>query len=182
MKTEHCYDPNAKYVSSSLKKAIEFIGVSKLKSCIDLPCGNGRNTFYLANIFQKIIAVDINEAYLATINSYKERYSLSSNNIITLNVDLSSHIPSEVANADLVCSIHYYNYSSFKQIIESMKKGSFFYIETYNCNGGNYLQLPKEEEVETLLNGVSVLFKEQKLCGKGNIQDKRISFKCLIEK
>jgi hypothetical protein len=182
MKSEHIYDPEFRFVSQSLKKAVEIMGEQNRNYCIDMPAGNGRNIFYLSKFFANIKAVDIRQNYLEKIIDSFKKYDPFNCTITTSKIDLANDLPIEVQFSDFICTIHYYSYSLLSRVIEKMKKNSYYFIETPNCNGHNFLQLPTEREIDWLLKDVNVMFLEKNSCKSNNIQNKNISFKCLLRK
>lgn len=182
MKNEHNFDPEFIFVSHSLKKAIKIIEEECRNDCIDMPVGNGRNVFYLSKFFRKVTAVDINENYLNSIVNYSQKYDTVNGKIITSRNDLTNELPSEISTSDFICTIHYYSYSFLSRVIEKMNYDSYYFIETPNCNGRNFLKLPTENEIYWLLKDVNIIFLEKHNCCSDYNQNKHISFKCLLRK
>jgi len=181
MKNQHNFDPDFKFVSHSLKRGIEIIGGDK-DYCVDIPAGNGRNVFYLSKFFKNIKAVDINDNYLESIIEASEKYKDFDGIITTSRIDFTNELPIEVQSSDFICTIHYYSYSLLSRVIAKMKKNSYYFIETPNCNGQNFLDLPTEEEINWLLKDVTIIFLEKHNCKAPNSQNKNIAFNCLLSK
>jgi SAM-dependent methyltransferase len=178
----HIYDPDFLNSSHSLKKVLFDSYNIPMESCLDIPCGNGRNIFLLASFFKNVVGVDINQEYLNNIRHACPDYVLSGNSISTRQMDLITDIPNDINDFDFIATIHYYNYSLANGVISNMKKGAFFYIETQTCAGGNYIELPTEKEVEFLLTDTEVVFYKSNFCNSPNLKPKSISFKVLIRK
>ncbi|MGF7230967.1 methyltransferase domain-containing protein [Arachidicoccus sp.] len=182
MRVEHQFDPEYRFVSPALKKAIQKIGDCKELSCLDMPVGNGRNVFYLANHFKNITAVDLNNKFINNIHTDSLKYNLKAGVIKTSILNLEKELPIETASCDFIATIHYFDYSFLSLVIDQMKKGAYFFIETPNCNGGNFFKLPTEQEINNLFKNVAVVFIDKHSCKSNNSPIKNISFKCLLNK
>jgi SAM-dependent methyltransferase len=178
----HIYDPGFLNCSHTLKKVLTDFYNIQMKSCMDIPCGNGRNMFLFASYFDKVVGIDINEEYLQNVNYVAPKYGLDSNSILTRKMDLLSEIPNDIQDFDFISTIHYYNYSLADGIIKQMKKGSLFYMETQNCAGGNFKELPLEKEVEILLQNIEIITYQRRHCQSTNSHAKSVSFKVLLRK
>jgi hypothetical protein len=182
MKNEHLFDPEFKFASDSLKKAISIIPEKNMRHCVDMPAGNGRNVFFLSQFFKIVTAVDINENYLRSIVDSTAKYKDLDSTIITSKIDLKDELPREIQSCEFICTIHYFSYSLIRRVIEKMKKSSYYYIETPNCIGANFLKLPTETELTWLLKDVNLMFFEMHNCKSPNIHDRHLAFKCLLAK
>jgi SAM-dependent methyltransferase len=150
--------------------------------CVDVPCGNGRNTFLLASYFKKVIGVDINETYLSIIEDSYFAYSDLPGSISTQKMDIMVDMPDKIKQADLVSTIHYYSFSFASRVISEMRPGAFFYMESPSCAGENYRDLPNAKEVEFLFKGMEVLLLKTNDCSSPNQNIKSVSFKFLLKK
>jgi hypothetical protein len=182
MKKEHFFDPEFRFVSRSLKQAIELVPNNKMDQCVDMPTGNGRNVFYLSQFFKSVIAVDINGAYLKSIDSSSKKYHSFNKEVTTSRIDLAQELPREIEYSEFICTIHHFSYSLIQRVIEKMKNGSYYYIETPNCHGDNFLELPTEQEIDRLFKNVSIVFLERHICNADFMNIKHVSFKCLLKK
>jgi SAM-dependent methyltransferase len=175
-------DKEDKYVSPFLKMVIgqhqaELTGTR----CLDLPCGNGRNTFFLAGHFNKIIAVDINGDYLEAIRLNAQQY-LFSGKIELHQSDILYNPVQEVGEVQLICNIHFYNPDLIKNWLLNMRDETLLLIETPGCQGRNFEILPNRDEIATLIIGQEVLFYEFKVCKHPENLEKRGKLKLLIKK
>ncbi len=178
----HHLDKSFQYSSKDLKKFLERPEDIDIKKsiCIDVPCGNGRNIFFLASHFDKVIGIDINREYLNEIETFKAVYR--TNNISCKIYDLKIIIPDEISKANLVSIIHFYD----KQVIEGIKRnlqpGAILFVETPNCRGGNYLDLPNENDLVTFLEGFDILSMKKNYCNSNYREQKNISFTAVLIK
>lgn len=182
MRREHVYDPGFTNSSSELKRILaDGWGLSG-GQCIDIPCGNGRNIFLLASYFQYVMGVDLNEAHLKTLEDSRLIYADVEGAISTKKMDISAQIPEQTRQADLITTIHYYNFSFASSIIAAMRPGAFFYMESPSCAGENYRDLPNEKEIAALLTGMEVLLLKIRPCQCPGQSIKNVSFKALLKK
>lgn len=182
MRGRHVYDPDFTNCSSELKKVLtEQYGIFD-GCCVDVPCGNGRNTFLLASYFKEVIGIDINETYLDILEDSYSTYSGLVGSISTQKMDIAADIPENIKHADLISTIHYYSFSFASRVISEMRPGAFFYMESPSCAGGNFRELPNANEVDFLLRGMEVLLLKTNFCGSLGQNVKSVSFKFLLKK
>lgn len=106
------------------KKLIEVIEKIKGKKALDIACGGGRNSIYLANKGFEVDAVDISEVALETLD--KKNIP----NITTKIVDLDNFIP-EKNSYDLIIMTNFLDRELIPHLIDALKKDGVIFIETY---------------------------------------------------
>lgn len=181
MNNYHKIDQDFNYVSPFLKKAlIQYAKNLNNDCCLDIPCGNGRNTFLLAKYFRNVTAIDINELYLRAIKSAINSY-MPTGQITTIHADVLKLIDIAVSSNQFICNIHFYNYSLAEYILTSMAKNSLLLLETPTCGGENFRALPNEDELQTLFARHKMLHYDFRLCNRVENNDKRGSLKALIQ-
>ena len=180
MLKDHYFDPDFKYCSKFLKEYLSSNDVFGSKVGLDIPSGNGRNTFLLAAYFKNIFAIDISKKYLFEIEELKHRYNLC--NIITIESDILRDRIDILPIADFICISHFYNEHLFNTIKLKMKSDAIIYIETPTCRGGNYLELPNKIMIEHFLNGFKILRYKENICKSDFRFEKGISYTALIQK
>lgn len=180
---KHVYDPGYLSCSSQLKKVLSTLGDIEFNNCLDMPCGNGRNIFLLSSYFKNTVGIDINQSYLDEINAIASIYLVTNNAVITTRrIDITTFTHDDIKHFDFISTIHYYSHSLINNVIDRMKKGAFFYIETQTCAGNNYKELPIEKEVELLFRDMDIFFYKPTICKTNNLYSKSIAFKALIRK
>lgn len=182
MLASHSYDPGFQNCSPELKKVLSGSTNIPGGNSLDLPCGTGRNIFLLASHFKKVVGVDINQEYLNIIETNCHKYSFPGSSILTKKMDLMTEIPLDIEDFDFISTIHYYTHSLATRIIHHMKKGGLFYLETPSCAGGNYHDLPSEQEVASLVKDTEVILYKSRICQSPDSSTKSISFKILVRK
>ena len=180
MLKNHCFDPDFKYCSKFLKEYLSNNSSFDTKVVLDIPSGNGRNTFLLAAFFKHVYAIDISKKYLFEIEALKHKYNL--NNILTIKSDILRDSIDILPIADFICISHFYNEHLFNTIKLKMKSDAIIYIETPTCRGGNYLELPNKAMIEHFLNGFNVLHYKENICNSDFRLEKGISYTALIQK
>jgi SAM-dependent methyltransferase len=172
-------DYNFSTASPFLKKMLqrpELAEHAKDWDCLDVPSGNGRNTFLLGSVFRRVMAMDINAGYLKLIEEQKVNDAIR-----TAAIDLHRSVLAEAAAYHLVCAIHFYEEQFMVKLIRQMRPGTFLMVETPACHGGNFRELPNQPELSRLFNKAQILFADFKKCNAMNNEEGRGSYKALIK-
>jgi len=119
---------NEKYVSgfpmphdtSDILK--ENIHLVKRGKALDIACGMGRNTHFLADEGFVVDAVDLSDFALSKVRECEE--------INKIETDLDTY-QLEVDRYDLIVKINYLERNLFSQIIKALKKDGIFIYETF---------------------------------------------------
>ncbi len=157
----HYTDLEFTYASSFLKRTLKQYFKSKDLKALDIPCGTGRNIFLLTKYFDVVKGVDFESQYLAAINSASSVYGCPS---IELEQSDVFNIPLNLNKYDFVCNIHLYNTYLTGHILNRLRPGALFLLETPNCRGGNYKELPTEAELKTMFSNEEILQLSFKRC------------------
>lgn len=91
---------------------------------LDIACGSGRNSIYLANNNYIVDAYDISKTALNKIDGYNIK------NLSTYEIDLDKFNPKNL-DYDLILMTNFLDRELIKRISKAMKKNSLFFIETY---------------------------------------------------
>lgn len=159
----HNFDPEFKSASSILKKILKKHFGANGKQTLDIPCGTGRNIFLLSNYFDKVIGIDKEDDYLSAVTCIKDQYPKS-------NIELKKHDVlkgdlGDLNDFDLICNIHFFDSKLTLQLIKGLRTGAFLYLETPECRGRNFMDLPTEMELNSILKGQTILFYKFRPCG-----------------
>lgn len=126
------------------------IGFSKGGHVLDVPCGFGRHSVWLASMGHKITAIDIDpERVAATRKAIAELSNARSARCIVADAEKPLSVP---ANAfDLAIVVHYYGPNIFENVARALKPGGYLVFETFGAQGYNWRELPPTGTVSELL-------------------------------
>ncbi|WP_199919442.1 class I SAM-dependent methyltransferase [Helicobacter enhydrae] len=107
-------------------------------NAIDIACGNGRNSKFLAQHGLICDSLDISEVALANLENIK--------NINALCVDLDTYTPTSDTYG-LALNFYFLNRNLFPSIIQSLKSGGVLMLETFvkEEDGSNDSEIPDEK-------------------------------------
>ncbi|MBN2783073.1 MAG: methyltransferase domain-containing protein, partial [Campylobacterales bacterium] len=121
--------PQPSYPTPILEKYLELANVG---NALDIACGLGRNSTFLAKKGFEVDAVDFSDYALSQIEDLE--------NINKIEVDLDSY-ELEKNRYDLIINANYLNRRFFPQIKEAMKKDALLVFETFIIAHGDFEQL-----------------------------------------
>lgn len=128
------------------------------KEALDIACGNGRNSKFLAQNGFHCHSVDISEVALSLFSHLP--------NITTFQEDLDTFRPPKNAY-DVVMNFYFLNRDLFPSIIESLKSGGIFLLETFikEPNGENSSEIIDEKilndgELERVFEDFEILYNQ----------------------
>jgi SAM-dependent methyltransferase len=101
------------------------------REAIDLACGNGRNTIYLASKGFHVDAVDISAVALADLQARIEQPEIH-----LIEADLDSFTPQQ-EHYDLAVMTNYLDRELIRRTAEALKKDALFIVETYMAHPDN---------------------------------------------
>jgi len=118
---------NEKYLVAPMPKEtseilIENIGLAKKGRALDIACGMGRNTHYLADHGFYVDAIDLSDYALKQVRD--------ADNINKIDADLDNYVFDEECY-DLIIKINYLDRNMFERIIKALKKEGVFIYETF---------------------------------------------------
>jgi len=137
--------------SAVLKK---YVTLSEGTRALDLACGAGRNSCYLAKRGYKVDAVDIAAVALETLE--KEASSLDILENIEIKLEDLDHITPEVDTYSLIIMMNYLDRDLIARTKVALKVGGCYIVETYmvdidnekeNSNQNNLLQPQELKEI-----------------------------------
>jgi SAM-dependent methyltransferase len=112
------------------KKVVNFIDKLKGKKVLDVACGSGRNSIYLAHKGFEVDAIDISKVALDTLKSKNIK------NIHTKLIDLDNYLPEENCY-DLIIKCNYLQRDIIAKLSNALKKNGILIIETYMSHASN---------------------------------------------
>ena len=107
----------------------KYAKLAKVGKALDIACGQGRNTKYLAELGFEVDGVDLSDYALSQIEPHPK--------IHTIEADLDSY-SLEKNRYDLIININYLNRNFFHQIKEALKVGGVVIFETFIIAHGDF--------------------------------------------
>ena len=120
---------------------------------VDVACGSGRNAIAVAQLGCTVICLDINLVSLeAVLEQLRRSHLIVAERLPSLQIDLVAAVwpfgPSTIAG---VINVHFYYPPLFENFERSLCPGGYLLFETVPGCGGNYVQLPKSNEIKAAL-------------------------------
>lgn len=168
-------NPMPQSVSPFVEKYIEH---ARVGHAIDIACGTGRNTHYLADMGFIVDAVDISDYALN-----KVRKSSTINKIDT-DLDKYNLTPNKY---DLIINVNYLNRRLVSQMKDALKSGGVLMFETFIVAHGDF-KLPttnldyllRKNELLHSFIGLDVIYYEERI--DTNLRGERIKVASLVAK
>lgn len=139
---------------------IKYVKPSNGKRALDIACGTGRNTHYLAKIGYEIDAVDISDYALSQISP--------TNKIHTIESDLTNY-SIRPNTYDLMININYLERKLFPSMLEGLTDEGVLIFETFITaheagyhNPSNPEFLLRSNELPTEFSALKILFYEER--------------------
>ena len=132
-----------------------FIMHCKGKKALDLACGSGRNSIYLAESGFSVDALDIAKAAITALDAEAKKKNLSSK-IKTYNVDLDKYkIKTNIY--DVIVMSNFLDRVVLASAMYALKKDGLLFVETYmtsevNEKQSNLNNLLKQNELKEMIN------------------------------
>ncbi len=168
-------NPMPQTVSPIVEKYIEHVNVGQ---AIDVACGTGRNTHYLADLGFLVDAVDISDYALDRV---KESSTI---NKIDTDLDKYNLTPNKY---DLIVNVNYLNRRLVSQMKEALKSGGVVMFEKFLVAHGDFnlpttnldYLLRKNELLHSFI-GLDVIYYEEKI--DVNLRGEKIKVASIVAK
>lgn len=128
--------------------------------CLDIACGKGRHTNYLASLGFKVDAVDYSDLALASLRKDK--------NITPLDLDLD-HYEIEPSRYDMIICTNFLSRRLFPYIKAGLKRGGYLFFQTFvehshikGHDSSNKEYLLRTNELLHSFIGLKIFFYEEK--------------------
>ena len=155
---------NKRHVEKPMRHTVEpivqnYIKHANVGEALDIACGTGRNTHFLADKGFIVDAVDISDYALGEIKDMAT--------INKIEVDLDTYNLA-VDKYDVVVNINYLNRRFFPQIKESLKSGGIVIFETFIVAHGDFKNpanpefLLRKNELLHAFIGLDIIYYEEK--------------------
>ena len=153
----HIEKPMRTNIEPIIEKYIDEVDVG---NALDIACGVGRNTHFLADKGFNVDAVDLSDYALSQIQDRDNIHKIETD-LDTYNLELDKY--------DLIVNINYLNRRLFPQIKEALTSGGIIIFETFIVAHGDFTQpsnpeflLRKNELLHTFI-GLDIIYYEEKL-------------------
>ena len=155
---------NRRHVEKPMRSGVEsivekYITQSSCGKALDIACGIGRNTHFIAENGFSVDAVDISDYALSQVKNLDK--------INKIEVDLDSYVI-EQESYDLIININYLSRRLFPQIKNGLKKGGVVIFETFIVAHGDFSQpsnpeflLEKNELLHAFI-GLEIIYYEER--------------------
>jgi SAM-dependent methyltransferase len=176
-------DPDYKFnVSPTLLKFAERISSVQSFPVLDVPCGYGRHSFFLASIGCNVICIDINRDALNFVSACQKKHGFQKEQLLTQECDLIRDPWAFQKNTvGAIINVHYYQESLLENFIYSIVPGGYLYLETPGNHGQNFIDLPKRGIVRQILEPYfEILYYKEKSAGPSDSNS--VTVKVLAQK
>jgi len=153
-----------------------YIGVASKGQALDIACGKGRNTHFMAEHGFSVDAVDYSDYALSFLENRPD--------IHPIEADLD-HYTIAPESYDLIVNCYYLERRLFPQIINGLKKGGVLIFETYiEADGEEYHQpsnpdfMLKRNELLKAFMDLDVIYYEER--EDVNLRDEKVKVASLV--
>jgi SAM-dependent methyltransferase len=173
---------NKRHVEKPMRHTVEpllekYVQEATVGQALDIACGTGRNTHFLADKSFCVDAVDLSDYALGEIKN--------SAAIEKIEADLDSYNLA-VDKYDLIVNINYLNRRFFPQIKEALKSGGVVVFETFIVAHGDFNNpanpefLLRKNELLHAFIGLDIIYYEEK--NEINLRGEKIRVASLVAK
>jgi SAM-dependent methyltransferase len=118
-------------------------------AALDVPCGGGRHSIYLAGLGFEVVALDNDPEQLAKL----QRALLATPDLMVrpLLGDATRSLPLQDGSFDVVVTTHFVSPLLLAQIPQLLRAGGLLIYESFAGHGENWRDLPKRGSIATQL-------------------------------
>jgi len=171
---------NVRHVEKPMRKNVEplvekYVDLATVGNALDIACGTGRNTHFLAKKGFMVDAVDLSDYALSCIDEDKK--------INKIEVDLDEYTLAS-KKYDLIININYLQRRFFPQIKEALKEGGVVIFETFIVAHGDFNNpanpeyLLRKNELLHAFIGLDIVYYEEK--DEVNLRGEKIRVASLV--
>jgi len=171
---------NVRHVAKPMRKNVEpivekYVDLATVGSALDIACGTGRNTHFLAKKGFVVDAVDLSDYALSCIDNDKH--------INKIEVDLDTYTLAS-KKYDLIININYLQRRFFPQIKEALKEGGVVIFETFIVAHGDFENpanpeyLLRKNELLHAFIGLDIIYYEER--DEVNLRGEKIRVASLV--
>lgn len=119
---------------------------------LDLPCGEGRHSLWLADNGFRVVAVDIDPRRVAALQSLLNRSGRASR-VLACVADAEMPLPFVDQMFEVVLVVHYYSARIAALAAPMLKPGGRLILETFGAQGNNWRSLPQSGVARKCVEG-----------------------------
>jgi SAM-dependent methyltransferase len=134
-----------RYISPFAAKCISALKLPRGNLILDVPCGQGRHTSWLADSGHIVVAIDIDADRVA------ETDRISRSQVSCLVADAEADLPFGSGCFDLVLIVHFFSRHLLSEAARVLRPRGVLIFETFGAQGQNWRALPAAGEVGQLL-------------------------------
>ncbi len=140
---------NADAFSPYVAKCLKIINFSGPVKILDMPCGAGRNAFWLGRLGHEIVTADLDgsRVFGVAVNARQQ----TAGAIFSVICDAEKPLPFADASFDLVLIVHYVSADLLTRVHQVLKPDGHLIYETFGLQGRNALALPQAGETASIL-------------------------------
>lgn len=127
--------------------AIEKYPPVKRLPVLDLPCGFGRHSIFLAKRGYKVVCADHDHGV------FDDRWHQGNQSLLPVILDGRTMLPFPENKFSLVLVVHYFTDDLFLRLRSLVNKSGYIILESYGGQGGNWKELPMPKQVHDQLKG-----------------------------
>jgi len=135
-------EDSSPFVVESYKKYGHTSGLA-----LDIPCGDGRHSRFLASVGMNVISVDLCERSL----QWGTIATRTDNRIEAICADATRELPFKDSSFDVGLVVHFPLLESIPPLVRCIKSGGLVILESYGAHGGNWETLPFVGQVRQML-------------------------------
>ncbi len=152
-------DTASKFVVTSLER----IDLGPGARILDISCGFGRHSRWLAANGALVVGLDVSE------NRISQAFTLSGGHaaqIMWVVADAKRSLPLLDSSFDVVVIVHYFADNVIEMARRALKPEGYLIFETYDARGENWRQLPRMGTIPTALtNGFEIVYIHERAVG-----------------
>jgi SAM-dependent methyltransferase len=134
-------------ISTYLAKAVGAVALRGPARVLDLACGYGRHTLWLANLGYKVTALDIDRKRLDAVRADLRANSVPMRSVQLVEADACIALPFDAESFDAVIVVHFVAPGLLGHVAAVLKPGGLLVFETFGGQGGNWRSLPLAGEL-----------------------------------
>lgn len=137
-------------VSPLVAKAFRNSDIPTDALILDLPCGYGRHSIWLADLGYRVLAADIDAARILSFTSLSE--SMPENHCQGMVLDANSPLPLPRGTFDAVVITDFVNPRLLAGVAPLLRNGGLLVYQTMSGRGGNWRELPERGQAAQMLS------------------------------